>query len=233
MFNSLYIYIYLFISVITVCNSSSLNNLNYNQEVLLDKSGILNNEPYVIKNNREHVVYQETNSEKIENINLKDYEHEIHHVVHKHNHQNNQNSNKLIANNHKKKTDELLVNTQNGFVRGKNVYAEYLNPLKNHKTNIKKKQKLNAWLGIPFAEKPIGDLRFKRPVPIKNWNGILNATQLPNTCYQLPDTVIPDFWGVEMWNANTNISEDCLYLNIWSPHPKPQNAPVMVKTNYF
>lgn len=128
--------------------------------------------------------------------------------------------------------DELLVNTQSGYVRGRAFYLDHHlphNPNSRHYPYGRKKYRVNAWLGIPFGEKPIGKLRFKRPVPVKNWDGVLNATELPNSCYQLHDSVITEFEGVQIWNANTNLSEDCLYLNIWTPHPKPRNSAVMVR----
>jgi hypothetical protein len=132
--------------------------------------------------------------------------------------------------NHKPKSkDDLIVNTQNGYVRGRSYHLD----VGFDEISISKKRRkyrVNAWLGIPFAEKPINELRFKRPVPVKNWDGVLNATTQPNTCYQLRDEAFPGFWGVEMWNPNTPVSEDCLYLNIWTPHPRPKNAAVMVST---
>ncbi|RMZ96447.1 acetylcholinesterase type 1 [Brachionus plicatilis] len=126
---------------------------------------------------------------------------------------------------------DLLVETQNGKIKGRAFYLDYHLPKSGRSRHYpygKKKYQVNAWLGIPYAEKPIGDLRFKRPVPIKNWDDVMDVTELPNSCYQLHDTLITGFDGVEMWNPNTNVSEDCLYLNIWSPHPKPKNSAVMV-----
>jgi carboxylesterase type B len=131
----------------------------------------------------------------------------------------------------KKNNDELIVNTENGRVRGKAFYTDHHIPRHTKPRNYpfgRKKYRVNAWLGIPYAEKPLNELRFKRPVPIKNWDGIYNATELPNSCYQVEDTVIENFEGVEIWNPNTPTSEDCLYLNVWAPHPIPKNSPVMV-----
>ncbi|XP_072264154.1 cholinesterase [Pyxicephalus adspersus] len=87
---------------------------------------------------------------------------------------------------------------------------------------------ITAFLGIPYGEPPIGALRFKRPEPVNPWTGVWNATKYGNSCYQYVDQTFPGFSGAEMWNPNTELSEDCLYLNIWIPSPKPRNASVMV-----
>ncbi|KAF3422066.1 hypothetical protein E2986_13403 [Frieseomelitta varia] len=99
--------------------------------------------------------------------------------------------------------DPLVVETTSGLVRGFS------------RTILDKE--VHIFYGIPFAKPPIGPLRFRKPLPIEPWHGVLNATVLPNSCYQERYEYFPGFPGEEMWNPNTNISEDCLYLNIWVP----------------
>ncbi|KAJ7284513.1 alpha/beta-hydrolase [Mycena rebaudengoi] len=70
------------------------------------------------------------------------------------------------------------------------------------------------WLGIPFAEAPVGPLRFKAPVPITKVSpGIQDASSFGNACPQPPGN-----WGAP-------IGEDCLFLNVW----RPQNTTVNSK----
>ncbi|CAB0008422.1 unnamed protein product [Nesidiocoris tenuis] len=111
--------------------------------------------------------------------------------------------------------DELLIETDKGKVRGTILQAAT-------------GKYVDAWLGIPYAQKPVGKLRFRHPKPIDKWDHILNATRPPNTCIQIIDTVFGDFPGATMWNPNTLLSEDCLYLNVIVPKPRPTNAAVMV-----
>uniref|UniRef100_A0A8D8LMI8 Acetylcholinesterase n=1 Tax=Cacopsylla melanoneura TaxID=428564 RepID=A0A8D8LMI8_9HEMI len=100
--------------------------------------------------------------------------------------------------------DPLLIETKSGKVRG--YSKEVLG------------REVHIFTGIPFAKPPIGNLRFKKPVPIGRWPGnYIDATTLPNSCYQEKYEYFPGFEGEEMWNPNTNLSEDCLYLNIWAP----------------
>ncbi|KAF7664147.1 hypothetical protein LDENG_00187490 [Lucifuga dentata] len=86
---------------------------------------------------------------------------------------------------------------------------------------------VRAFLGIPYGKPPLGKLRFQAPEPAEGWEGIRDATKFPNSCCQLPDTQFPGFKGSEMWNPNTPTSEDCLYLNVWSPNlNKTQHLPL-------
>jgi para-nitrobenzyl esterase len=74
------------------------------------------------------------------------------------------------------------------------------------------------FLGIPFARPPVGELRWKAPVPNDPWDGVRDATAFGSSCAQ-PDSLQGD--------ASDN--EDCLYLNVWTPEPAPaEPLPVMV-----
>ncbi|CAG2116502.1 unnamed protein product [Medioppia subpectinata] len=80
---------------------------------------------------------------------------------------------------------------------------------------------VDVWLGIPYAQPPIGELRFRKPLPVRQpWEQPLEATQWPPACYQVK--IHQDYY-------NTNMSEDCLYLNIWSPsgHPLQAQEPIL------
>nr|BAO00806.1 acetylcholinesterase [Ambigolimax valentianus] len=76
---------------------------------------------------------------------------------------------------------------------------------------------VNVFHSIPFAKPPVGDLRFRSPLPAEPWVGILDGTQRPKACWQSLDKTFGNFSGSEMWNPNTPRSEDCLYLNVWKP----------------
>ena len=188
--------------------------LSVNLIILFNLKSVLSNTIHIKKDITNDYILKETKSvNKHHNLPNSKYPHQ-HHTSFKHDH------------------DELLVHTGSGRMRGTSFYMdEHLKDvdIASAADTSKKLTRVNAWLGIPFAEKPIGDLRFKRPVPVKNWQETLNATKLPNSCYQVDDMVIPNFEGVQIWNSNTEVSEDCLYLNIWAPHPMPKNSPVIVR----
>uniref|UniRef100_A0A0R3RWZ5 Acetylcholinesterase n=1 Tax=Elaeophora elaphi TaxID=1147741 RepID=A0A0R3RWZ5_9BILA len=78
-------------------------------------------------------------------------------------------------------------------------------------------KRVRSFLGVPFAEPPVGENRFRPPIPKQPWKDIINATVPSPACYQGRDTYNETFWGSEMWNANTPVQEDCLRLNIWAP----------------
>jgi len=81
---------------------------------------------------------------------------------------------------------------------------------------------VHAFLGIPYAAPPVGDLRWKAPVPATKWNGVRKTTDFGPHCMQ--GRVFGD-----MNFRDSGGSEDCLTLNVWVP-AKPASAklPVMV-----
>ena len=87
---------------------------------------------------------------------------------------------------------------------------------------------VSAWYGIPYAQPPVGNLRFRHPRPMESWEGTKRTKDPPNSCIQSDDTMWPGFAGTEVWAVNTPKSEDCLYLNVVVPYPHPKHAAVIV-----
>jgi para-nitrobenzyl esterase len=98
----------------------------------------------------------------------------------------------------------LQVKTASGLVEGKEI------------------GEVHAFLGIPYAAAPVGNLRWKPPMPAAKWDGMRKTTEFGSHCMQTNvygDMVFPDPGG----------SEDCLSLNVWVPTKTAQaKLPVMV-----
>lgn len=76
---------------------------------------------------------------------------------------------------------------------------------------------VRSFLGIPYAEPPVGELRFAAPQPKRAWSSRLDATAFGPRCAQL---------AAARWQTAASSDEDCLYLNVWSPAQR--DAPVLV-----
>ncbi|KAH9371338.1 hypothetical protein HPB48_006530 [Haemaphysalis longicornis] len=100
--------------------------------------------------------------------------------------------------------DPLVVETKQGRVKG------FIATSPHGKT-------VEIFYGIPYAEPPLGKLRFQQPVEKQPWADVLQATIKPNSCVQTANVAYDNFSGITMWNPNTKLSEDCLKLNVWVP----------------
>ncbi len=95
--------------------------------------------------------------------------------------------------------DPLVPRTAEGPVRG-----------------VRLESGTRVWKGIPFAAAPIGDLRFRPPAPVTPWTEPRDATRFGPGCIQLD------------YERHRPIgSEDCLYLNVWSPRGDAKGLPVL------
>ena len=102
----------------------------------------------------------------------------------------------------------LQVKTANGVVEG-----------------ILMENGVKAFLGVPFAEAPVGDLRWKAPQPKQEWEGVLETKDFGN------DPMQPIIYS-DMVFRGPAFSEDCLYLNIWTNALKADEAlPVLIYFN--
>ncbi|XP_054162705.1 acetylcholinesterase-like [Oppia nitens] len=95
------------------------------------------------------------------------------------------------------------INTTSGVVRGQTIHIQ---------TKLLD-AKIDQWLGIPYAEPPVGDLRFTYPVPYKPSKDVIDATKAKDSCMQTLSDVDRRLYG------NLTLSEDCLFINIWRQTP--------------
>uniref|UniRef100_Q01SB7 Carboxylic ester hydrolase n=1 Tax=Solibacter usitatus (strain Ellin6076) TaxID=234267 RepID=Q01SB7_SOLUE len=81
---------------------------------------------------------------------------------------------------------------------------------------------VRAFKGIPFAEPPVGNLRWSAPQPAKKWTGVREAKQFGPRCMQQA------LFGDMNFRSN-GMGEDCLYLNVWTPaQSDTERLPVLV-----
>ncbi|XP_028626189.1 carboxylesterase 1D [Grammomys surdaster] len=113
-----------------------------------------------------------------------------------------------------------VVNTVKGKVLGKYASLEGF------------AQPVAVFLGIPFAKPPLGSLRFAPPQPAEPWSFVKNTTSYPPMCSQdaVGGQVLSELFTNRKENIPLHFSEDCLYLNIYTPADLTKNSrlPVMV-----
>ncbi|XP_036605745.1 liver carboxylesterase 1-like [Trichosurus vulpecula] len=113
-----------------------------------------------------------------------------------------------------------IVHTQYGKVQGKYASLKGFN------------KPVQVFLGVPFAKAPLGSLRFTPPQPPEPWDHVKIATTYPPMCTQDPvgGQLFSDLFTNRNEKVSLKMSEDCLYLNIYSPADltKKMKLPVMV-----
>ncbi len=100
----------------------------------------------------------------------------------------------------------VQVNTKNGTIEG----------------NYSTVDGIQTYFGVPFAQPPIGELRWKAPQPLENWSGVKETKTFgPRPMQKL-------VFG-DMKSRSNGVSEDCLYLNVWTPADRnTKDLPVLV-----
>lgn len=111
-----------------------------------------------------------------------------------------------------KKINIKGVNTEAGIISGKTGFDGAI----------------KIFMGVPFAAPPVGDLRWKAPQPVTAWEGIKVCVTPPPSAMQNPPRPFM-MWSKEFMAPEEPLSEDCLYLNIWTGAARAgENRPVMV-----
>src|SRR4030095_16118072 len=92
------------------------------------------------------------------------------------------------------------VATENGFISG------------NHSAD----KKVMIFKGIPYAAPPVGELRWKEPQPVKNWNDVRKCETFGPNAMQSRPVPFAVYTEEFLIPVKEPIEEDCLYLNIWT-----------------
>ncbi|MGB5370060.1 MAG: carboxylesterase family protein [Flavobacteriaceae bacterium] len=81
---------------------------------------------------------------------------------------------------------------------------------------------IQSYFGVPFAKPPVGELRWKAPQPLEKWNGVKETKAFG------PRPMQTMVFG-DMKSRSAGVSEDCLYLNVWTPASRnSKDLPVLV-----
>jgi len=87
-------------------------------------------------------------------------------------------------------------------------------------------QKITVFKGIPYAKAPVGDMRWRAPEAHEGWEGVRQCISFAPAAVQAEQTK-GSFYEIEFFQGGYDVSEDCLYLNVWADLNK-KDQPVMV-----
>ncbi len=90
--------------------------------------------------------------------------------------------------------------------------------------------RITVYKGIPFAAPPVGENRWRAPLPAKDWEGVLDAYKFGPISVQDTPGLGTDIYCRD-WHVDPEIAmgEDCLYLNVWTPAKKTdEKLPVLI-----
>jgi para-nitrobenzyl esterase len=86
---------------------------------------------------------------------------------------------------------------------------------------------VRVFRGLPFAAPPVGENRWRAPQPVEPWESVRDASEFGNVCVQ--HQTEPRYVNIANMEGSPPLSEDCLYLNVWTPAESADDAlPVMV-----
>jgi para-nitrobenzyl esterase len=85
----------------------------------------------------------------------------------------------------------------------------------------------HAYLGLPFARPPVGELRWAAPAKPDSWTGVRDGSKFGANCYQAEAGRFGPYTPEFMIDSSP-VSEDCLYLNVWKPAKGGTGLPVLV-----
>ncbi|XP_030586606.1 carboxylesterase 5A-like isoform X2 [Archocentrus centrarchus] len=113
---------------------------------------------------------------------------------------------------------DLVVSLKSGQIRGEYVSVKGT------------ERRAKCYLGIPFARPPVGPLRFSPPQSKEPWEGVRDGTHQPPMCVQDPELIVNVSRTMSLEFRPPELSEDCLYLNVYTPAEATRGAklPVMV-----
>ena len=140
----------------------------------------------------------------------------------------------------------LLVSFAKPTVESKSA-AYYKNPVKTEVLQLNngkvrgvynKDKTVQIYAGIPYAKPPVGDLRWKEPQDVENWDGVKECDYFAPKSMQPASSpvtsTLADIYSSKGWypdyvmQPEQNMSENSLYLNIWRPNNNKTNLPIFV-----